>query len=184
MENNNKKKIEEEIRQYKLFKIQTVEAKIREYENTFNKIKENIVVKFTKNASSNLIRILILLITIVLLLFGIFFLFPEQIIKIMEENGEFFSEQEKNDTMLILPYLGYILISISVIFGIISSLLKKNIRKRNTIYNLSKLIKEVIDYMDENVKDDKKKYEYFVDSVAEIESKRMNNNNNTTQQKI
>lgn len=29
MENNNTKKMEEEIRQYKLFKIQTVEAKIR-----------------------------------------------------------------------------------------------------------------------------------------------------------
>lgn len=116
-----------------------------------------------------------------MLLFGIFFLFPEQIIKIMVENGEYFSEQEKNNTVLMLPYLGYILISISVILGIISSLLKKNIRKRNTIYNLSKLLKEVIDYMGENVKEDKKKYEYFVDSVAEIESKKRNN---TTQQKI
>jgi len=58
MEDNNTKKIEEEIRQYKLFRIQTVKAKIREYENIFNKIKENIVIKFTKNATSSLIIIL------------------------------------------------------------------------------------------------------------------------------
>lgn len=176
MEDNNTKKIEEEIRQYKLFKIQTVKAKIREYENIFNKIKENIVIKFTKNATSNLIIILFLLIVIVFLISGIFFMFPEQVIKAMERKGEVLLEQDKNGIMLVLPYLGYLLISISVIFGIISLLLKKNIRKRNTIYNLSKLIKEVIDYMSENVEEDKKKYAYFVDSIADIENRKKNNN--------
>lgn len=182
MENDNTKKIEEEVRQYKLYKIQTVNAKIREYENTFNTIKENIVIKFTKNASLNILRIILLLATIALFLIGILFLFPEQIIKIMEQNGEYFSVQEKSDFILTTPYLGYILISISILFSFISLLLKKNIRKRNTIYNLSKLIKEVIDYMDANVKEDKKKYEYFVDSAADIENRK--NNNNTTQHAI
>jgi len=105
-------------------------------------------------------------------MFGVFFLFPEQVIKVMERKGKFLSEQDKNGIMLILPYLGYVLISISVIFGIISLLLKKNIRKRNTIYNLSRLIKEGIDYMNENVEEDKKKYAYFVDSIADIEKKK------------
>ena len=179
MENNNTKKIEEEIRQYKLYKIQIVEVKIREYKNTFNKIKENIIIKFTKNVSSNILRIIFLLVTISLLVIGLFFIFPEQIIKMMEENGGFSSEQEKKEFILTTPYIGYILITISMFFSFISILLKKNIRKRNTIYNLSKLINEVIDYMDDNVKEDKKKYEYFVDSAADIENRR--NSNTTTQ---
>ena len=178
MDNNDTKKIEEEIRQYKLYKIQAVEAKIREYENTFNIIKENIVLKFTKNASANILRIILLFITIILLLVGILFLFPEQIIKIIEGNGEFISAQEKNDFISETPYIGYVLITLSLFFSLISLLLKKNIRKRNTIYNLSELLNEVIDYMDENVKEDKKKYEYFVDSNADMENRR--NQNNTT----
>ncbi len=41
MENINTKRIEEEIRQYKLYKIQVTEAKIREYEENlfFNQRK-------------------------------------------------------------------------------------------------------------------------------------------------
>lgn len=181
MEDNNAKKVEEEIRQYKLYKIQIVEAKIREYENSFNAIKENVVIKFTKNASSNLLRIIFLLVTISLFLIGVIFFFPEQIINLLEENGEYFSKQDKIDFTLIVPCLGYVLISISILFGFISSLLKKNIKKRNTINDLAKLINDVIDYMGDNVKEDKKKYEYFVDSVAEIENRK---NQNTKQQQI
>ena len=44
---------------------------------------------------------------------------------------------------------------------------------------LTKLTDEVIYYMHENVKEEKKKYEYFVDSIAEIEASK----ENTTQQK-
>lgn len=175
MEDDNIKKIQEEIRQYKLYKIQTIESTIREYENTFNFIKENIVIKFTKNASSNILRIIFFLVTLVLFLIGVSFLFPGYLIQLMNESEGNFIETEKNEFSLIAPYFGYVLISISILFGFISSLLKKNIRKRNTIYNLSQLVKEVIDYMDENVKEDKKKYEYFVDSSAEIEHRRKNN---------
>ncbi len=182
MEIDNSKKIEEEIRQFKLYKIQTVEAKIREYDNIFNTIKENNVIKFTKNASSNILRIIFFFVTLAMFLAGIFFMFPEHIIKIMEGSGEYFSEREKRDFILTTPYLGYVLISVSILFGFITSLLKKNIRKRNTIYNLSKLLNEVIDYMSENVKEDKKKYEYFVDSNADIDMRKINNI--TTQQKI
>lgn len=181
MENINTKRIEEEIRQYKLYKIQIVDAKRSEYEKTFNEIKQNIVIKFTKNASSNLLRFFLLLVTVSVLLVGVLFLFPEHIIKILEENGEYFSKQEKIDLELVLHYLGYVFISISILIGSISSLLKKNIKKRNTIYDLSKLISEVIDYMGDNVKEDKKKYEYFVDNLAEIEKIK---NDNTTQHSV
>lgn len=169
---HNNKKIEEEIRQFKLYKIQIVEAKLREYEVTYNLIKENIVIKFTKNASSNVLIIIFLLVAIALLLVGFLFLFPEQIIKIVEENGKYFSAQDRRDFILTIPYFGGVLISISILVGFLALLLKKNIQKRNTIYDLSKLITEVIGYMNHNVKEDKKKYEYFVDSIAEIESKK------------
>jgi len=78
-----------------------------------------------------------------------------------------------------MPYLGYILISLSLLFYFISLLLKKNIYKKNIIYNLSKLIKEAINYMSENVEKEIKKYEYFVDSIADIKNRQKNNN--TTQ---
>ena len=180
MENESTKKIEEEIRQHKLYKIQIVEAKIREYENTFIEIKENVVLKFTKNASSNILRIIFFLLTVSLFLIGIVFLFPEQLISFFENNGEYYSLEDKKNLVLILPYMGYVLISLSILLRFISSLLKKNIKKRNTIYKMSKLISEVIDYMDNNVKEDKMKYEYFVDSAAEIEIRK---NNITTKQK-
>jgi len=97
MENDNIKKIEKEIKQYKLYKIQTTKAKIREYKNVFNAIKENIVIKSTKNLLLNILRITSLLVAIVLFSIGIFFLFPELIIKIMEQNGKYLSVQEKSD---------------------------------------------------------------------------------------
>ena len=182
MEKENTKNIEEEIRQFKLHKIQIVESKIREYENTFIAIKENVVIKFSKNISSNILRVIFTLITITLLLFGIGLLFPEQLIKLLEENGDMFNDSEKRELIIGLPFLGYFIISISILFGFVSSLLKKNINKRNTIYKLSKLLNEVINYMDENLKEDKKKYEYYVDSIAEIEDKKKESNNKTTQQ--
>lgn len=182
MENAHKKAMEEEIRQHKLYKIQITEAKIREYEHTFNTIKENNVIKFTKNASSSVLRIIFFVVAVGLFIIGIFFLFPEQMIKILEKNEAYFSVQEKRDFILTAPYLGYIFISISILFGFISSLLKKNIRKRNSIYDLSKLIKEVIDYMHENVKEDKKKYEYYVDSIADIETRKRNTDTTTQTQ--
>lgn len=171
-ENKNENRIEEEIRQFKLYKIQHVEAKIREYNDTYNVIKENIVIRFTKNASSSILRLVLVLITLSLVLLGMMFLFPEVIIEILRGNGETFSDQDRMDLMVIGPYIGWFFMLIAFLFGIVAWLLKKNIKKRNTIYKLANLVEEVIEYMDENVKEDKKKYEYFVDSIAEIENKK------------
>lgn len=174
MENDYAQRIEEDIRQYKLYKIQVVEAKVRDYKKAFHAIKENATIKFTKNASSNLLIVLFLLVAASTFGLGIVFLFPDQIIRLWEENGKFLSSQDKQYYALIITYLGYVLVSIGILFGFISSLLRKNIKKRNTIYNLSKLIRDVIDTMDDHVKEDKRKYKYFVDSAAEIEYKKRN----------
>jgi hypothetical protein len=175
MENKGTKIIEEEIRQFKLYKIQLVEAKMREYGILFQEIKEHAAIKLTKNASSNFLRIILLTVTIAVFSAGFLLLFPDKMIEIFEGKGIYFSTQMKLDFKEAAPYLRYILFSISLLFGSISILLKKNIKKRNTIHDLSKLINEVINYMDDNVKEDKKKYEYFVDSAAEIENRQKNN---------
>jgi hypothetical protein len=178
---NNIKKIEEEIRQYKLYKIQTTESKIRGYEDIYSSIKENIVIKFTKNSFSSIIKLLLTIISIGLILLSFTLIFSEIAISLIEKNGEVLTQGDRNDMVSFFPYLGYFILGLGFLFGIVSTLLKKNNRKRTVIYKLSKLIDEVIYYMNENVKEEKKKYEYFVDSIAEIETK---NKENTTQQKI
>jgi hypothetical protein len=180
MENDNIKKIEEKIRQYKLYKIQTTESKIREYEDIYSLIKENIIIKFTKNSFSNIFRLLLSIISIGLILLSFALIFPEIAISLIEKTGETMTQNDRDDMVEIFPYLGYFILGLGVLFRIITALLKKNNRKRTVIYELSKLIDEVIYYMNENVKEEKKKYEYFVDSIAEIETK---NKENTTQQK-
>tara|TARA_R110002050_G_scaffold257788_1_gene396894 strand:+ start:5602 stop:6129 length:528 start_codon:yes stop_codon:yes gene_type:complete len=171
MENDYARRIEEEIRQYKLYKIQVVEAKVRGYKKAFHEIKENATIKFTKNASSNLLIIMFLLLAASILGLGVLFLFPEQTLGLWGENGGSLSMQVKFQD----NFVGYILLAIALLLGFISSLLKKNIKKRNTIYNLSKLISDVIDTMDDHAKEDKRKYEYFVDSAAEIERRKKSN---------
>jgi hypothetical protein len=178
---NNIKKVEDEIRQYKLYKIQTTESKIREYEDIYSLIKENIIVKFTKNSFSNIFRLLLTIISIGLILLSFTLIFPEIAISLIGKTGEIMTQSDRNDMVETFPYYGYFILGLGFLFGIISVLLKKNNRKRTVIYELSKLTDEVIYYMNENVKEEKKKYEYFVDSIAEIETK---NKENTTQQKI
>ncbi len=176
---NNINKIEEEIRQYKLYKIQTTESKIREYEDIYSLIKENIVVKFTKNAFSNIFRLLLTIISIGLIALSFTLIFSEFAISIIQKNGKVLTQTDREFMIEFFPYLGYFMLGLGLLFGIVSALLRKNNRKRSVIYELTKLTDEVIYYMHENVKEEKKKYEYFVDSIAEIEASK----ENTTQQK-
>ena len=162
-----------------MYKIQTTENKIREYENIYSLIKENIIVKFTKNSFSNIFRLLLFIITIGLILLSFTLIFPEIAISLIEKTGKTMTQSNRNYMVEIFPYFGYFILGLGILFRIISVLLKKNNRKRTIIYELSKLIDEVIYYMNDNVKEEKKKYEYFVDNIAEIETK---NKENTTQQ--
>jgi len=180
---NNVKKIEEEIRQYKLYKIQTTESKIKEYEELYATIKENIVIKFTKNSFSSIIRLILILISIGLFILAFTLIFPEFAISIIEKGGEVLSIDDKKSMVEIFPYLGYFILGLGIILGFIAFLLKKNNYKRTVIYKLSKLLDEIIKYMNKNVIEEKKKYEYFVDSIAEIEvnKKKSNDDKNATQ---
>ncbi len=89
-------KIDEELRQYKLFKIQETEAKLRRYKAVYLEIKQNIVLKFSKNASSNMARLVVGLLTVCCILLGFLCLFPHQIIEAWESNVDLLSELDKN----------------------------------------------------------------------------------------
>lgn len=173
------KQIEEEIRQYKLYKIQTTDRKIKEYEDEYNRIKQHLIIWYTKNISSRVLILLFNLVAIVLLLVGISFLFPKQWLTFMQDNGEIISEAEQNELMLTFPYTGYFVISLSAIFWVIVFFIRRNSDKRKTIYKMEKLLTEIIGDMRINNTEEKKKYEYFVDSVAEMEIKKKLKNNDT-----
>lgn len=167
-------KINEELRQYKLFKIQETESKLRKFKTVYEDIKEHFVIKFSKNASSNIFRIVLIIISTLFLILGLISFFPNQIIQFLESEGEVFSTTEKEDFILNFDVFKYTFLGLSIFFGFISYLLKLNNQKRNTIHSLSKLLEEVMDFMENSSNDEKRKYEHFVDSLAERE--RINNN--------
>ncbi|MGB7786226.1 MAG: hypothetical protein WBL27_09010 [Salinimicrobium sp.] len=162
-------KINEELRQYKLFKIQETESKLRRYHVVYDEIKESFVVKFSKNASSNILRILLITFSILFLILGLTCSFPDQVIEFLRSEGEVFSTSEKEDLISKLDFFKYMFFGFGILFGFISYLLKLNNRKRNTIHSLSTLLEEVMNYMENSSNEEKRKYEYFVDSLAEKE---------------
>ncbi|MCX2837563.1 hypothetical protein OQ279_05300 [Salinimicrobium sp. MT39] len=161
--------INEELRQYKLFKIQETEAKLRRFWQTYLEVKEGIFIKFSKNVTSNILQIPIILLFLICLVIGILLLFPDIIIDLVTSNEIDLSRSDKEEFLLISEFTAYLLLGLSGLFGFISYLLKLNNRKRNNIYNLSKLLEEVMLYMEDSSNDEKRKYEYFVDSIAEKE---------------
>lgn len=105
---------------------------------------------------------------------------PEHAINFIEGIGKVLSQIQNEKLTEILPYFGFFILGLALLFVFISYLLKKNNQKRSVIYKLSNLLDEVIEYMDNNVKEEKKRYEYFVDSIAEMEVAKKDN---ATQQK-
>lgn len=164
--------INENIRQHRLYRIQTTEQKIRKFKGVYDEIKEHLVIKFTKNASLNVIRLVLGLITLLLIGVSILHFYPEKLISFMEANGEILTQNEKNEIYLDANFLGYMFFALALISFYIGYLLKKNIRSRNSIFKLNKLIKEVIEYMETSSYDEKRKYEFYVDNLQEIENQK------------
>jgi len=169
------KEINENIRQHRLYRIQTTDQKIRKFKSIHDEIKEHLVIKFTKNASLNVIRLVLGLITLIFIGVSILYFFPDKLITFMEANGEILTQDEKNEIYLDADFLGCMFLILSFISIYIGYLLKKNIRSRNSIFKLNKLIKEVIEYMESTSYDEKRKYEFYVDNLQEIENQKRKN---------
>lgn len=162
-------KINEELRQYKLFKIQETESKLRKFTSVYEEIKQHFVVKFSKNASSNLVRIALGVLVLLFFVLGIACFFPDAIIDFVQTNNLPYTQSEIIQMRQELNIFKYIFLGLAVFFWFIGVLLRKNNKKRNTIHSLSKLLEEVMDYMETSSAEEKRKYEYFVDSLAEKE---------------
>lgn len=78
----------------------------------------------------------------------------------------FFRKYES--AILISPEtLGFIFLVLIVLLILTRYLLKVTNKKRNSLYQVSKLLKDVMAYMESSYTDEKKKYEYFIDSLFE-----------------
>jgi len=168
------KRINEELRQYKLFKIQETESKLRRFQQTHSEIKESYTIKVSKNVTSNILRIVLALLAVIILILSIICFFSGNLIDFLESKGEFISIQEKENAIYELNIYKYFFISLTIILVFTGYLLRLNNRKRNSVYSLSILLEEVMEYMENSSNDDKRKYEYFVDSLAEQEKIKKN----------
>ncbi|MDB0616091.1 hypothetical protein PL372_11160 [Tenacibaculum dicentrarchi] len=144
--------IDEELRQYKLFKIQETISKLKRFEKKHNQIKQRLVIKVSKNVTSNIIRLLLIIISILFLTTGIILLFRE---KIIENQNINFNLEGK----IVILSFAISLILLSILFITTSYLLRLNNRKRNNIYSLAELLEEVMIYMKKSRDEDKIKYE-------------------------
>ena len=122
-------KINEELRQYKLFKIQETESKLRRFKVSYKEIKEHIVIKISKNATSNIFRIITTIFCILLVVIGLICFFPNQVIKLVESEGGKLTNSYKTDLINFLNLSKYIFLGLSFLLGFISYLLKINNRK-------------------------------------------------------
>jgi len=162
-------KINEELRQYKLFKIQETESKLRRFREVYKEIKVRSVIKLSKNVTSNVVRIITTILCFLLIIIGFICFSPDLVIQLIESEGEILTNSEKFDLIDSLSFDKYFILGLSILFGFISFLLKLNNKKRNSIYSLSILLEEVMGYMENSSYDEKRKYEYFVDDLAEKE---------------
>lgn len=175
---NSEQQINEELRQYKLFKIQETESKLRKFSKAYTEIKQLYLIKFSKNAGSFIVRLAINLAGIALLLITLTCFFPEQLISFLESEGETVSTLEKQEITQVLMTFKYITLSAAAVCFFISYLLRKNNQKRSTIYSLSKLLEEVMTYMETSSAEEKRRYEYFVDNLAAQEKAQREKVNN------
>jgi|GEM_PF-1717035 len=166
---------DEEVRRSKISKIQTLEGKVQEYREVYETIRQNVVLKVTKNFTSNTFLVLIGLLTLLTLLLAVMFFFPVEIMQAMKEEGIYLSSNNRNLIMESFMVHKFVFIAIAFLFLTLGVLLRKNVKKRNTIYSLSKLVEEVIGYMENASEDEKRKYEYFVDNIEEHASKESTN---------
>ncbi len=163
------KDINEELKQYKLFKIKETETKLGRFKEVYIEIKEHIVIKFSKNATSNMVRIVLGTLSLLFFVLGLCCFFPNEIIDSIESNNVVFSELNKKGITIFLSLSKFILLGLSILLAVLGYSLRLNNRKRNSIYSLSKLLEEVMGYMEVSANDEKRKYEYFIDSLAEKE---------------
>lgn len=165
------KRINEEIRQHRLYRIQITEAKIKKFSKAHEEIKEHLVIKFTKNATLNLIRLFLWVLFSLFAALSILFFFPDKLIEFIGETDIFLGSGGKEAYYFIAQILAYGFMFFAFVAFYVNVLMKKNIRNRNKLYRMNELLVEMIKYMKEVSTDEKRKYEFYVDNLQEIENR-------------
>jgi hypothetical protein len=152
--------IENELRQYKLHKIKESESKLNRFEKKYNEINEHVALKMSKNITSNIFRVFLIISSILCFFITVFLLIESSTVE-----DEIFDFRTSQNKLIIISSI--FLITASIIAITISFLLKLNIRKRNNIFSLAKLLDEIILHLEKSTNEDKKNYEHFMDLIAE-----------------
>lgn len=172
--------INEELRQYKLARIQEGEIRNERFQAAYDQIRESVIIKVSKNASSNIFRIASGLISFFTFLIGISFIFPQSL-------NEFFNLSvwpEYEGMLNEAKGVAYFFFIVSSVFFLIGYLLKVNNRERTQLYSVSILLEEVMEYLKTSTEEEKRKYEFFLDHFAELENNQLNNPHVKADQRI
>jgi len=164
-EKNDTKLIEEDIRHYKLYKIQVIDHKIQEFLNVYEDIRETFISKFIKNTISYIFYFVFKIISILFFLVGIIFFFPNKLIEFLQQNGETFSKQEIIDFTESAIIFVFLFIGLSILTHLLAKFINLNVKKKNIIYKLSNLVEDTILYMNEKSKEDRIRYEEYVENI-------------------
>lgn len=152
--------INEEIRQLKHYKIQVTEGKIRKYKKVYEDIQKDAILPFSKNTSSYLARIILGMLSAGFFLLMLMSYFPYEIIQRLELDFSQFQKISQDDFVQFLSVFKYVFLFMALHFYALGRLIKKSAQKRNSIYQLSKLVDEVMDDMDLLLSSEKRRYEY------------------------
>lgn len=138
----------QEIRKEKLQRIEETEKKITDYKGVYNVIKEGFISKLTKNSAIGVFKLIIYILALLFIVDAFYALVADM-----------------NDLNAPMGrgYFFFVGLFMAGLFIIIGKALKSNIEKRNVIFKLSKLMEDVITYMDGSLKNEKERYEHFID---------------------
>jgi hypothetical protein len=137
-----------EIINEKLARIQGTESKIHDYKNVYSAIEEGYLSKLTKNSFFGFLKVILYLLALLCLIIAFVTIGIDE-----ELLNEPVSRTEAFWTFIIY----------AIFLFIVGKIVKSNIAKRNVIFELSKLMEDVIGYMESSLQEDKKRYEHFVD---------------------
>lgn len=153
----------EEIRQEKIKSIENLALKRKQFEDSYKSIYQAKYIKLSKNISFNFVRFFLLAGVVLLIILSVCCFNSEWMISNMEATGETFTSQEREESLLMFQFLGFFFLIAALFFLFISYLAKANNKKRTLIYEQSKLLEDILEYLDNDIADQKKRYEVFVD---------------------
>ncbi len=141
--------------QQKLQRISEAEDKLTRYSETYEMIRQSPFAKYTKNAGSN------------------FFIWFVRAIQTLLFAGAIVS------VCAGLAPIALGLAALALLFSLFVHQLRRNKFKRNIIYNLSAQLEEMISYMEGVAKDERRRYEDFIDRIHEENLKDKNETQST-----